>query len=1311
MQAIFGPKLNRSQWDRLGPQAQQIWDQLDGKAKKIILEGKLLMNKSISSNSHNRDTQSHERQINNHAFMLDWPADEEEIFFNAEPQDKDKEDEKYLINQLIANKKSKTEDKMNPKSPPGDIAKLLSAKQVAAKKSVPEGTMSAHHVMIDGKVYRQVNQTITMYRASPHRMSNKGAALVDRGCNGGICGNDVRVISKTHRTVNIQGIDNHRMNDMPVVTAGAVVNTQKGEAIIIMHQYAFLPQAHTIHSCAQMEANNLAVNDRSLKIPGGLQQIETPHGMIIPLNIRDGLPYMTLRPFTDHEWEDLPHILLTQDNDWEPSILDHEIEDKSGWQENLVPTPRDDNDRKFDDRGYYRRRVLVQDSRRYDANPNITTDKTPDFEALRKHFGWVPKELVRRTYDVTTRMARLPMTTRLTRHFKSPYPALNIPRRQEDIATNTVYSNTPAIDDGATIAQFYIGTKSYVSDVFGMKNDREFVNTLEDIIWKRGAPSRLLSDHAQVETSQRAKDILRAYVIGDWQSEPHQQQQNPAERHYQTVKRMTNTIMDRTGSPPYTWLLAMQYVSMILNHVSHKRLNDRTPLEALTGITPDVSPFLRFTWWEPVLYKIHDGSFPSDSQEKAGHFVGIAETVGHSLTYRILSDDTQKVILRSSVRTAVTDTDPNIKASIFDGEPSHQYVKSTNGESQGNVKDTGMMVIKPEDMIGRTFLMDPQEDGQRFRAKIVEAIEDHDAKTKSHPRHIKFRCAVNGDQYEEIIAYNDIVNKIETDAEDENIWKFKKISGHQGPLATNHPSYKGSKFNVLVEWETGEITSEPLNVIAADDPVSCAIYAKDNGLLEQEGWKRFRSIAKNQKKMTRMINQAKLKSYRRAPKYMFGVRIPRDYDKAMVFDKNNGNTKWKDCTVLEMKQLDDYDTFQDEGKGAPIPKGYKKIRVHLVYAVKHDSRHKARLVADGHLTDVPLKSVYSGVVSIRGLRMMIFLAELNGLQIWATDIGNAYLEAETAEKLAIIAGLEFGPLQGHTLIIFKALYGLRTSGLRWHERLSAVLCSEGFQPSWAEPDIWMRPNDGKYEYVAVYVDDLAIAMKNPQELIQVLKEKYKFKLKGTGEISFHLGADFFRDKDGVLCMAPRKYVERIAQGYERMFGTKPKTKGVTLVHYVNANLYYCALTGRSVTGILHLINQTPIEWYAKKQATVETATYGSEFVAARTAIEQIIDMRNTLQYLGVPVRGKSYLFGDNESVVGSSIRIDAKLHKRHSALSFHRVREAIAAGIVIFTHLPGENNPADILSKHWGYAQIWPLLRVLLFWWGDTQDTDRNNEG
>ena len=82
-------------------------------------------------------------------------------------------------------------------------------------------------------------------------------------------------------------------------------------------------------------------------------------------------------------------------------------------------------------------------------------------------------------------------------------------------------------------------------------------------------------------------------------------------------------------------------------------------------------------------------------------------------------------------------------------------------------------------------------------------------------------------------------------------------------------------------------------------------------------------------------------------------------------------------------------------------------------------------------------------------------------------------------------------------------------------------------------------------------------------------------------------------------------------------------KEVVFTTFVDANLYHDLITGRSVTGILHLINQTPIDWYTKRQATVETATYGSEFVPARIGTDQIIDLRLTLRYLVVPVKSST----------------------------------------------------------------------------------------
>ena len=153
--------------------------------------------------------------------------------------------------------------------------------------------------------------------------------------------------------------------------------------------------------------------------------------------------------------------------------------------------------------------------------------------------------------------------------------------------------------------------------------------------------------------------------------------------------------------------------------------------------------------------------------------------------------------------------------------------------------------------------------------------------------------------------------------------------------------------------------------------------------------------------------------------------------------------------------------------------------------------------------------------------------------------------------------------------------------------------------------------------------------------------------------------------------------------------------------FLDANLLHGSVTGKSVTAVLHFINTTPMNWYSKRQVTVETATYGSEFVAARTATEQIMDLRNTLRYLGVPIMAKLYMFGDNKSVITSATIPQSVLNKRHKMLSYHRVREAIAAKILAFFWCSSDQNKSDILSKHWEHSIVKDTIRELFDYQGD----------
>jgi len=159
----------------------------------------------------------------------------------------------------------------------------------------------------------------------------------------------------------------------------------------------------------------------------------------------------------------------------------------------------------------------------------------------------------------------------------------------------------------------------------------------------------------------------------------------------------------------------------------------------------------------------------------------------------------------------------------------------------------------------------------------------------------------------------------------------------------------------------------------------------------------------------------------------------------------------------------------------------------------------------------------------------------------------------------------------------------------------------------------------------------------------------------------------------------------------------PEGNMATLTLYVDADHARDKLTRRSVTGIILLMNNTPIYWLSRRQKTVETSTYGSELVAARIGVDLIIEMRYKLRMLGVPIEETSYMVGDNMSVVLNTTLPSSALKKKHQACNYHRVREAIAGRIIKFGHIPSENNLADICTKPLSNALFHGLTKLYLF--------------
>ena len=190
--------------------------------------------------------------------------------------------------------------------------------------------------------------------------------------------------------------------------------------------------------------------------------------------------------------------------------------------------------------------------------------------------------------------------------------------------------------------------------------------------------------------------------------------------------------------------------------------------------------------------------------------------------------DTNKMIHRSRIRNADVDSSKNVRVDTSNdsdsGEKDPLLIRSKLDQLKGETSGTELVEIDPSDLIGRTFLRPDNDSGESHRVELVSAIVDREAKPSKDLTRVKFVCYVNNDEYGENVTYNELLNHVERESdENEIVWKFRKILAHQGPLSPHSPHYKGSARYVLVDLESGEKTYEPMKLIAADDPVTLAM--------------------------------------------------------------------------------------------------------------------------------------------------------------------------------------------------------------------------------------------------------------------------------------------------------------------------------------------------------------------------------------------------------------------------------------------------------------------------------------------------------
>ncbi len=163
-----------------------------------------------------------------------------------------------------------------------------------------------------------------------------------------------------------------------------------------------------------------------------------------------------------------------------------------------------------------------------------------------------------------------------------------------------------------------------------------------------------------------------------------------------------------------------------------------------------------------------------------------------------------------------------------------------------------------------------------------------------------------------------------------------------------------------------------------------------------------------------------------------GIEITRNVREALRLDKRNKKSFWQDTIKTEISGIQNHGTFLFLPPGFDPPGGYQETPLRMIFAIKQDLRRKAWLVAGGHKVNADGHKSYSLVVHLESIKLLNVIAKVQGLKVLAGDIGNAYLNADTKEKVYARCGPEFGPeLEGRIAIIKRSLYGLKSSGAQW----------------------------------------------------------------------------------------------------------------------------------------------------------------------------------------------------------------------------------------------------------------------------------------
>ena len=811
-------------------------------------------------------------------------------------------------------------------------------------------------------------------------------------------------------------------------------------------------------------------------------------------------------------------------------------------------------------------------------------------------------ERAKQTLQVTrqrgTRSAILPIGRRYRADLMYDVKRLN-----GKFATDTLWGKVNSIRNNKA-SQIY-SHKCGFKAVYHMKtaNNENVGQSLKDFIFDYGSPSHLTYDGAAVQVGSKTlfQETVRKADIKCHVSGPRRPNENPAESAIRDVKSRWYRLQAKKKVPDRLWDFGISYICETGNVIAtgSRYAKGRTPIEIITGETPDISEYLDFGFYDWVTFRSNAGL----GKAELGRWIGVSHRVGQLMSYWILPSSGIPISCTTVQRLTELEKKTDEWKSKME-QYDHEVISKVENARNAIIPESTINDISNQ------YLLDLEKEDEEFYEQFNKAIDDlslkhaDDAYSKEFgvedsylgmklglPKgpdnellHAKVkRRAVDVEgrplgvannnpildtrQYEvefldgqvEILTANLIAENIIAQADNEGHYHLAldEIEDHRvledaipknkGTYTTKQGTTRRKRttrgWDLLVRWKDGSNNWISLKDLKESYPIELMEYAICNQIQDEPAFAWWVPFV--QKRHASIISKAKTKYWERTHK--FGIEIPKDVEHARRIDEANGNTLWQDAIALEMR--DNRIAFEVHEGDVSELKDYEHISGHLIFDIKlgENFRRKARYVADGYKTSTPSAVTYSSVASRDSVRIFLLIAALNDIDILSADVQNAFLTAPVLEKVWLTAGPEFGPEQGKNMIVVRALYGLKSASASFRSFMARKLDDMGFKSSRGDFDIWMRPAvkpDGEeyYEYVMLYVDDVMVASCDAKRVMEDLGQGIKFKGDKIEPPTSYLGAQLSCKKllNGKLvwCVSSDKYVNAAIQNVEEAIKNK-----------------------------------------------------------------------------------------------------------------------------------------------------------------------------